>query len=161
MDLLKQQSREEWEELLGQIARETSMTVALTDDRGNLVLQTKGERCPLCTKIRENKESLTFICSQCNATMLKEAKESLAPVVDGCDAGLSRMAVPIIRDGTLIGQITACGGTVEEDDINLFLIAKQVGISQGEVETLATLTPRVCEEEIETIAKRTFSEINL
>ncbi len=68
--------------------------------------------------------------------MLEEAKRVLRPIIDYCDAGLSRMVVPIVRDGKLIGQLTACGGALEDEDINLFLIAKQLEITEDEVENL-------------------------
>ncbi len=153
-------SKEEWIELLDRIALETKMSVTLTDDKGNHILHAHGERCPLCLKIREQKDALTYICSQCNTAMLAEARQALRPVIDYCDAGLSRMVVPVVRDGILIGQVTACGGSPEEEEIDLFLIAKQVGISEEEVESLAVSTPVVYEDKIEAVANRTFAELN-
>ncbi len=154
-------SQEEWTGIVARVAEETKMTATLTDDKGNHILDEKGERYPLCLKIRAKKESLTFICSQVNVAMLEEVKRSLKPVIDECDAGLIRMVVPISRDGVLIGQLTACGRvSKEEEEIDPFLIAKQVGVSESEVEYLATLTPAVSKEEIETIADRLFAELN-
>ncbi len=153
-------SKKEWIELLDRIAIETKMSVILTDDKGYHILHAHGERCPLCLKIREQKEALTYICSQCNTAMLAEARQALRPVIDYCDAGLSRMVVPVVRDSVLVGQVTACGGSPEEEEIDLFLIAKQVGISEQEVETLAASTPVVYEDKIEEIASRTFTELN-
>ncbi len=160
MKLFERMSKEEWNEILQRVAEDTRMTVGLTDENGNLVLQTQGERCALCTKIRERKESLTFICSQCNTAMLEEAKQALKPVLDSCDAGLTRMVVPILNEGVLIGQLTACGGAPEKEEIDLFLIARQVGTTEDEVAVLATRIPVVSTDEIETIANRTFAEVN-
>lgn len=71
------------------------------------------------------------------------------------------MVVPICRGGVLIGQVTACGLAAEEDEqIDPFLIAKQVGLSEGEVEDLATLTPAVSKGDIERIADRLHAELN-
>ena len=161
MDLFELKSRDEWEEILCRIAADTRMKVALTDEKGSLILKTTGERCPLCIKIREKKESLTYICSQCNTAMLEEARQELRPVIDFCDAGLSRMAIPVVRDRMLIGQVTACGGAPEEEEVNIFLVSKQVGITEKEVEELAASTPVVSEDAIETIASRTFAELNI
>ena len=160
MNVLELESKEHWEEVLHRVARETKMTVTLTDEKGNHILHTQGTRCPLCAKIRKSEESLTFICSQCNTVMLEEAKRVLRPIVDYCDAGLSRMVVPIVRDGRLIGQLTACGGAPEAEEMDLFLIAKQVGITETEVEALAASTPVVSEDEVRTIASKTFAELN-
>jgi ligand-binding sensor protein len=92
--------------------------------------------------------------------MLEEAKRLLRPIVDYCDAGLSRMVVPIVRDGRLIGQLTACGGAPEAEEMDLFLIAKQAGITEAEAEALAAYTPVVSEDEVRTIASKTFAELN-
>ena len=108
MDVLDLKTKEEWQGILDRIAGETKMTVTLTDDKGGHVLSTEGTRCQLCSKIRDKKESLTFICSQCNTAMLEDVKETGEPVIDFCDAGLIRMAVPVLKDGVLVGQLTAC-----------------------------------------------------
>ncbi len=152
--------KEEWIELLDRIALETKMAVTLTDDKGYHILHAQEERCPLCLRIREQDDSLAYICSRCNTAMLEEARQSLRPIIDYCDAGLSRMVVPIVRDQLLIGQVTACGGNSEKEEINLFLIAKQVGISEQEVEALASATPMVYEDKIEAAARRIFSGLN-
>jgi ligand-binding sensor protein len=154
-------SREEWTDIVGRVYEATRMTATLTDDKGKHLLDEQGERFPLCCKIRENDASLTFICSQTNMAMLEEVKQARKPVIDECEAGLIRMVVPIFRDDVLIGQVTACGLAAEgEDEVDPFLISKQVGISEAEVEKLAAHTPAVPKEEIEAIADRFFSELN-
>ncbi len=77
MNLLELKSKEEWEEFLHRVARETKMSVTLTDEKGKHILHTQGQRCPLCVRIRKRKESLSFIWCQCNTAMLEEAKRSL------------------------------------------------------------------------------------
>ncbi len=154
-------SREEWTDIVARAYEETRMTATLTDDKGNHILDEQGERYPLCRKIRENDASRTFICSQTNMAMLEEVKQARKPVIDECEAGLIRMVVPIFRDDVLIGQLTACGlASKGEDEIDPFLISKQVGVSEEEVEELATHTPAVPKEEIEAIADRLFAELN-
>jgi len=160
MNVLELKRREEWETILRGIAKKTRMTVTLTDENGGHILHTQGTRCPLCSRIREKKEALTFICSQCNTAMLEEAKQLLEPVIDFCDAGLTRMVVPIVRRGELIGQITACGGAAQGEEIDLYLVARQVGISEEEAETLAASTPAVSTDEVKKVANQSFSDLN-
>jgi len=160
MNPLKLKRKEEWNELLRLIAEETEMTVSLTDGKGNRLLQSQGERCPLCAKIREKEDSLTFICSQCNTAMLREARQVSMPIIDCCDAGISRMVVPIIREGMLIGQVTACGGILEDEEIDLFLIARQLGITEEEVEALAASSPIISKDEVRRKAYKFFTELN-
>jgi ligand-binding sensor protein len=161
MNPLDLMSQEEWAGTLARVAGETKMTATLTDDKGNHILEEQGQRYPLCLKIREKEASRTFICSQTNVAMLEEAKRTQKPLIDECEAGLVRMVVPICREGVLIGQVTACGlAAEEEEEIDPFLIAKQVGLSEGEVEDLATLTPAVSKADVERIADRLHAELN-
>jgi ligand-binding sensor protein len=160
MNVLELKPREEWETILQEIAKKTRMTVTLTDENGSHILHTQGTRCPLCSRIREKKEALTFICSQCNSAMLEEAKQLLEPVIDFCDAGMTRMVVPIVRHGELIGQLTACGGAAQAEEIDLYLVARQVGISEEEAETLAASTPAVSTDEVKKVANQSFSDLN-
>jgi len=160
MNVLELKSKEEWESLLNELARETRMTVTLTDERGGHILSTEGTRCDLCARIREKPEALTFICSQCNTAMLEEAREVQGPLVDFCDAGLVRMVVPIIRDGRLIGQVTACGGVAKGEEVDSFLVARQVGIPEEEVEALAGTLPVVSVVAIQKMARRSFDRLN-
>ena len=161
MNPLDLRSQEEWTGLLARVAEETGMTATLTDDKGNHILEEQGQRTPLCLKIREKKASRTFICSQTNVAMLREVKRTLKPLIDECEAGLVRMVVPVCHEGVLIGQVTACGLVAkEEEEIDPFLIAEQVGLSEGEVEDLATLTSAVSRKNVESIATRLHVELN-
>ena len=159
MSPLEFKNIKKWNTILKQISASTKMAASLTDKNGNII-ETNGKRCPLCHIIRKNKESLTYICSQCNRSMLKEVKQTFKPVVDCCDAGLSRIAVPVIQGNNVIGQITACGSVQNKGDIDSFLIAKQTGISETEVETLATDTPLVAKEEVKIIALEINNALN-
>ncbi len=161
MSPLDLMSKEDWLGILSRIAQETGMTATLTDDKGNHILEEQGQRYPLCLKIREKKASRTFICSQTNVAMLEEVKRTRRPLIGECEAGLLRMVVPILSDGNLIGQVTACGLVAkEEEEVDPFLIAKQVGASEGEVEDLATLTPTVCKGDVEGVAAGLHTELN-
>jgi len=152
-------TKEEWETLLNGLSNKVKMAASLTDKDGNIIL-TKGNRYPLCAKIRENKGSLTFICSQTNRAMLVEVMGTMRPVVDLCEAGLCRMVVPIIAQGKMAGMVTACGVAIEGEEIDEFLIAKQAELSEDEVAELARLTPICKEEDIERVANHLFKEIN-
>lgn len=161
MNALDVKSKEEWEALMKEIAEKTRLTVTLGDGKGSHILTTDSwTRCSLCARIREKKEAITFICSQTNTAMIEEAKRVKGPVVDFCDAGLIRMAVPIFRDGEVIGQLTACGAVVPDEEVDAFLVAQQAGITEEEAEVLAGEAPVVSMEEIQKLADECFAEFN-
>lgn len=153
MDLFTVKSEAEWEELLGELAHETGMAASLTDTEGN-ILKTSGERYPLCHTIRDNKEALTFICSQTNRAMLARVQQTQRPLVDLCEAGLLRMVVPILRGGELVGQLTACGLVADRDDVEPFLLAKQLDVTEEQATGLLAQTPLGTEGDAQAVAER-------
>lgn len=159
MELYDLKTEKEWQEMLDALFCKTKMTACLTDREGN-IKQSRGERNPLCAHIRKNQEALTFICSQTNRNMLAEVSQTLRPVVDLGEAGLCRMVVPIVAEDEMIGMVTACGAALEGEEIEEFLIAKHIGISEGAVVQLASSAPTCKEEDIEEVANRLFKEIN-
>jgi len=56
--------------------------------------------------------------------------------------------------------LTACGGAAKDEEIDLFLVARQVGISEEEAQSLADFTPAVSTEEVKKIAGLSFVELN-
>lgn len=160
MTPLDLKTKEEWEEILDRFARDAKMTACLTDETGKQLI-CASERFPLCKAIRENHDALTFICSQTNTAMLAVVKQTLRPEVDACEAGLIRVAIPIFRDGSLVGQVTACGLASNDEELNSFLVSKLSGIPEEEVLKLAESTPLGSEEELRQVSARLFDELSV
>ena len=149
----------QWEEIVDRFHRETGMTAALTDGQGKMLLN-KGDRFPLCRTVRETPESLAYICSQTNTVMLAEARNTLRPVTDVGEGGLLRVAVPLVREGQVVGQLTACGMAPEGEELDLFVLAMHLGNTEEEVEELARSTPAGSVEALGRVAEKFFGEIN-
>lgn len=152
-------SKDEWKEILNRFSTEVNMTACLTDESGSQLF-CSGDRYPLCSSVREDKDALTFICAQTNTAMLAVVKKRLQPEVDLCEAGLLRLVVPIISNNELIGQVTACGLAAEDDELDTFLVSKQLGITEAKVADMAKSTPVASEEELKQIAARLFDELH-
>ncbi len=159
MTPMELKSKSEWNGILKQFALDTNITTCLTDSKGS-PLSCYYYRYPLCSAIRENSEATTFICSQINTAMLGVVQKSLRPEVDMCDVGLLRVVVPIVRDRTVVGLITACGLASEDEELNSFLVAKQLGVTEKRVQELAKLTPFGSEENLEQIGAQLFETLN-
>jgi ligand-binding sensor protein len=148
----------EWDALLREFSSDCGMAVLLTDDKGEVVRES-GERFPLCTAIRNNDGAATFICSQTNTAMLQTVRAELQPVIDICEAGLYRVVVPIVRDGSLVGQVAACGLAPEDEEFDPFLVARVLEIDEDEVVELFGDTRPGSEEEIMAAARALFDEL--
>jgi ligand-binding sensor protein len=151
---------EKWKSLLASLSEKLNMAALLLDAEGRLLLSC-GNRNLLCKSIRENEQSLKFICGQTAAAMTAQLKATLQPAKELCEAGLIRIAVPVIRDGMLLGQVTACGLATDINEVDPFMISKQLGISEEEANTLIQSIGPANEEEIQTAATELFKEFNL
>jgi ligand-binding sensor protein len=149
----------EWKSILDRFSHDTDMTACLIDESGNMLLCSK-DRYPLCKAIRDNQEATTFICSQTNSAMLAVVKRTLRPEVDACEAGLLRVVVPIVRDGVVVGQIAACGVASRNEELESFVVARQLGVSEEQVTDLARSSPFGSEEELLRLGTRLFEELS-
>lgn len=148
-----------WEALLTEVADEALMRVMLTDREGS-VLMAVGKLYPICKEIRDRPESLTTICSQTASAMLAQVRHTLEPVVDECEAGMLRIAVPIVRDKELVGQVTACGRVPHGGAIETFLVSRAAEIPEAEVVHMARISPFVTEQYAREVADRIFQKVS-
>jgi ligand-binding sensor protein len=158
MTPLDLKTKEKWEEILNRFAKDAKMTACLTDDTGKQLI-CAAERFPLCSAVRETPGALMSICSQTNSAMLAVVKKTLKPEVDVCEAGLIRVVVPVVQDGSLVGQVTACGLASKDEELNSFFVAKEVAITEDQVLELAKSTPLGSEEELTTLCAKLFEEL--
>ncbi len=136
------------------------MAISLTNAEGT-ILDTSGERNRLCATIRGKEETLTFVCSQTSRALRAEVKVNLAPVVDTCEAGFMYVLVPIVakEKGELVGFISACGAAQTEEALDPFVLAKQLGLTEEEVTTLAEGIPEKTEEEGKALAQKILEQL--
>ena len=150
---------EQWDEILGRFSRKTRLTACLTTNEA-VQIRCVGQRCALCEAIRREKQSLIFVCSQTASTMTAMVNKTLHVETELCQVGLVRVVVPLVRQGRVIQQISACGAATEEEEPDFFLISRQLGISEPAAKNLAASTPEVSEENIRQIALELFEDLN-
>ena len=158
IDVYRIKSREEWQQILDKLFEELELPVALMD-RENTVLQTSGERNPLCATIREHKGSLSFICGQTQQFLSEQARRTKKPVVDMCEAGLIKLVVPFFLNGICAGNVTACGAVCLEEEIETYLISESTNASEEDIEALCKEVSEIEREKVAQAALRLFQEI--
>jgi ligand-binding sensor protein len=159
MTPLDLKTKDEWKEILNRFAAAANMTACLTDTTGGHLLCVF-DRYPLCAAVRGNEDALTFICSQTNTAMMAVVTKSKKPEIDLCEASLIRAVVPVINDDQVIGFVSACGTASEDEEVNSFLVSKELGISEEQVLELAQKTPFGSESELEEACAKLFAELN-
>ncbi|MBF0429960.1 MAG: PocR ligand-binding domain-containing protein [Fibrobacteria bacterium] len=158
MELLEVLGNEKWQALLDKLSRDYGLSVSLLDAEAASVLKS-GEINVLCTHIREKKENRTFICAQTARGMTAELKETMKPVLDLCEAGLARFAIPVIRDGDLLGQVTGCGVISDPDEIDPFMLSQQSGADESKLKELIEQVKNTPEEILQKAVDETWENI--
>jgi ligand-binding sensor protein len=158
IDVYRIKSREEWQQILDNLFEELELPAALMDGE-NTVLQTSGERNPLCATIRERKGSLSFICGQTQQFLSEQARMTKKPVIEMCEAGLVKLVVPVFWNGVCAGNVTACGAVCPEEEIETFLIGQSTNASEEDIDALCKEVPEIEREKVVQAAFRLFQKI--
>ncbi len=153
MNVFDIKTEEEWCGLLDGFHDQTGLAVSLTDPNGKILL-TCGVRNPLCQAIRDKPETLTYVCSQTNMAMTAEVKATRHAVLESCEAGLVRVAIPVLKDGELVAQVTGCGIAASKDEIDVFMLSRQLGLEETEINELVEKVVVGSEEDIEKVAEK-------
>jgi ligand-binding sensor protein len=149
----------EWTELLSELYSQTGMVASLTDPDGKILMNV-GERNSLCSRVRENPESLKFVCSQTASAMTSQLLAMRQPVIDVCEGGLWRLVVPVLLNGKVVGQVSACGLAVAGEEPDSFVLSRQLGESEEQINNLLTDLPTANEVTLESMAARLMLRVN-
>ena len=152
-------SCETWQELLDETQSTLGMPTALLD-RGNIILQSSGERKELCREIRSRKNAKPAICGQSHVFMATMARKQRSSVVEICEAGMAKLVVPVFRDQNYLGSITTCGCKLPETEIETYLIEKTTGIGGDAIDEMAEKVPIVQKEQLQQLAEDLFCRLN-
>ncbi|HSO60250.1 MAG TPA: PocR ligand-binding domain-containing protein [Desulfobacterales bacterium] len=91
---------------------------------------------PLCPVIKANQESLELICKVGNQNFMAQAKKSKEFIIGECDAGLIKIAVPILVNGEFLGTAGGCGRLPAGGEAETFIIEKTTGLNEEAIAEL-------------------------
>ena len=153
MDLMELKTLEQWQEALDRITEKYPVHAALTNTEGKILVKS-GRFSPLCDKLRESTERLTFVCSQTSTFMLNEAKKDGEPYTDYCDLGLFKTVVPVYgKNGEFLGGLTSCGAAVPDEPLDDFMVSQTIQIEEDEAKELMKTAPVIHLSDVEEITK--------
>jgi len=128
---------EKWVELEKEIVTKTGLNAGVYDINGVRITDYKKWPNELCPKINGNKKGQTFICAPAYQNMAAIAEKTGKGIAEECDAGLGRIVVPIIVNGTLIGTAGGCGLLFEDGEVESFFINKTIEMDEETIEQMA------------------------
>lgn len=159
MELFTLCKSEQWQEILEKLSQKSKLVMSLTDPGGKIFLTSSGVRNPLCTEIRNKPEALKFICSQTNTAMTQMVSRTKEPVVETCEGGMLRVAVPVLFEGEILGQITGCGVLDNPDEIDAFYLSKQTGLEESVINEMIKDIEICLEETVASFSNEILDEL--
>jgi ligand-binding sensor protein len=127
---------EKWAELENEIHARSGLESNVFNTDGIRITDNKVWVNRLCPAIKATDKGQAFICAVAHMNLANQARDTKSPVIDECDAGLMKIVVPIIVDGTFIGAVGACGLLLAGGEVDSFLINKMTDIDEEQIETL-------------------------
>lgn len=107
---------------------------------------------PLCLALRESRTAATGVCAVINQAMGNEVRVTRAAATTDCDAGMLVVCVPLFIEGELIGMVGGCGGFVDENEPESYLLEKMAGLSEERVEELCRGMQRRTADEVQAMS---------
>jgi ligand-binding sensor protein len=155
LDLLPEQR---WAELLRELSQELGMVATLVDSQGRILVHV-GDYTDVCIRVRNRPQSLTFVCGQTSQALMRQAQKRGEPVVDLCQIGLCKMIIPLFRENRLVGAVAACSRALAGEELDPFMVAQELGISEREAQELLSSAPQIQEEVVQEAARKWISRI--
>lgn len=144
-------SEEQWSEILKAFSAELDMVATLVDPRGNILLHV-GDYTDICIMVRKRPQSLTFVCGQTSQALMTQAQRTKGPVIEPCQIGLCKLLIPIFSGEEFIGAVAACSRALAGEELDPFMVAQELGISEQEAESLLSSVPKIEEEKLTDVA---------
>lgn len=155
LDLL---SRERWAELLRELSQELGMVATLVDRQGKILVHV-GDYTDVCIRVRKRPESLSFVCGQTSQVLMKQAQKAGQAVVDLCQIGLCKMIIPVFQEKVFLGAVAACSRALAGEELDPFMVAQELGISENEAQELLASAPQIQEEKLWEAARKWTARI--
>ena len=147
------QGEEKWLATLREISSELGMVATLVDPRGRILLHV-GDYTDVCIRVRNKEETLTFVCGQTSQVMMKQAEKTRKPVVDLCQIGLCKMVIPVFQGEHFLGAVTACSRALVGEELDPFLVAQELALSEKDAIALLEAVPHVDDEQVQEVARK-------
>lgn len=142
---------DQWIEFEKELHERFGLNAGVTDHKGVRITTYANWANELCPAIKGNPKGLAAICAGAGQHFTRTITERREPMVDQCDAGMVKLAVPVIAKGELLGMAGGCGCLYRDEEVEYFMVNKAIGMEESEIETKAKGAPVYSKEQIDEI----------
>jgi ligand-binding sensor protein len=152
MELTDILSKNDWARFEKELFERFDVNCTVYDTSGTGVTGKPNWCNRLCPEVKANKDSLAAICATGNQHFMAQAKQTRRPVIGECDAGLLKIAVPIIVDDEFMGTAGGCGLLPAGGEVETFLLEKTMGLRKEQINDLCDGLGSMTQEQAEEMA---------
>lgn len=152
MTLLDIMAPEQWETLEKELHALSGMNAAVFDAEGRRVTGFVKWANSLCPAIKGHPDGVAAICAVANRVVSARAAGTGLPVVEECDAGLAKIAAPVMVRGDCLGTVGCCGLRLDGVRPEVDYVARTLGRDPGEVARMAFSVGSMTRERAEELA---------
>lgn len=134
---------EAWRELAKEIYERFRLNPSVADAEGNIVAGGEYFGNPLCARIKKDPKGVSAICAVAGQYFASELRGSKLPMMDECDAAMTKVAVPVIVDGVVLGSVGCCGALVDDAEVDDFMVARSLGVDEADLEEFMDSLPHL------------------
>lgn len=107
----------------------------------------------LCETIKGSPAALSTICAAASQNFIAEAGSTGRAVIGECDAGLAKVAVPVLIGGEFLGVVGGCGLLPEGGEAEEFLVQKTTGLPEERVSVLCSALGEIGAETLDCVVR--------
>ena len=86
------------------------------------------------------------------ARAVHEVRETKIPAITDCDAGMLVVCVPLFIGDELVGMVGGCGGFVDDNEPETYLLEKMAGLSEDKVAEICAGMPRKTASDVQALS---------
>ncbi|SKA91044.1 Ligand-binding sensor domain-containing protein [Paucidesulfovibrio gracilis DSM 16080] len=144
-------STETWEGLEKELHEKFGLNASVADEQGVRITSYANWGNELCPRVKGDPKGLSAICAVAGKHFTQYCTSEQSPLVDECDACLTKIAVPVLKDGQYLGCAGGCGVLMEGEEVETFMVAKSLDMDEKEVQRLAETVPVISREKADEI----------
>lgn len=142
---------EKWRELEDEIHEKFHINAAITDAEGGLVTGFNHWGSELCKAIKDDPKGAGAICAVAAQTFNARAHEEKEPFCEVCDALMTKICVPVVVDGEVLGIVGGCGVLTDDEEVEEYMVEMSTDMDADTVSGLAAKVRELSDSEVQDV----------
>lgn len=152
---------EKWRELEDEIHEKFPyLNASVTDEKGGLVTGFHQWGSGLCQAIKTDPKGGGAICAVAGQSFNARAQEEKQPFCEVCDALMTKICVPVVVDGEVLGIVGGCGVLTDDEEVEEYMVEMSTEMDGDQVARLAEGVRELGDDEVREVIGFITARVN-